>query len=559
METYEAIEALADELAAHGLRHVCISPGSRSTPLALTFARHPAIRHWVHHDERSAAFFALGIGKTTGTPAAVITTSGTAAAELLPAVVEARFGRVPLLLLTADRPPRLRGTGANQTIDQVNLYGTNAKWFEDAPLAGVTDAARTRALAARAWGEALTAPSGPVHINIPLDDPLTLESPPAFVSADRTTSWTAPASIPDEYSLRELADLIGGRRGLILAGPTGDVDAAPALADLARATGFPVLADPLSGVRCGTHDLTDVVAHYDALTQAGYLDLASPEVVLRFGAIPVSKAANDWLATHPAVDHAIIDTTGWPDPGGTARVVMTASPSQAARELAKLVTGGPVDGWMEQWRQVDAAAAAALGADAGPMTELAAVATVLDSVPDDATLWVASSMPIRQVDLLLTRAKRRLRLLANRGASGIDGFISSGIGSAMSGPAPTYLLAGDLSLLHDLTALGWAGRHRSDVTIVVVNNDGGGIFHLLPQAELPEFEELFGTPHGLHFEAAAAMFDIQYTRPTTSAELAAAVGRRPDGPLLVELNFERSAGALAYRRAVERVAGQVGP
>lgn len=280
-------------------------------------------------------------------------------------------------------------------------------------------------------------------------------------------------------------------------------------------------------------------------------------MALRFGAIPVSKATNDWLADHPGVDHAIVDTTGWRDPGGTARAMVAANPSLTARELAKLVTGGPIGGWLEQWREADAAAGDALAEDPGPMSELTAVTTVLEAIPDAAALWVASSMPIRQVDLLLSRSERSLRLLANRGASGIDGFISSGIGSAVTSSEPTYLLAGDLSLLHDLTALGWAGRHHTDITMVVINNDGGGIFHLLPQAELPEFEELFGTPHGLDFEAAAAMFDVPYTRPTTAAELAAIVERPPNGPRLVELRFERSAGAASYRQAIRRVADRL--
>jgi 2-succinyl-5-enolpyruvyl-6-hydroxy-3-cyclohexene-1-carboxylate synthase len=553
METYEAMAALADELAAHGLRHVCISPGSRSTPLALTFARHPGVHHYVHHDERSAAFFALGIAKTTGRPAAVITTSGTAAAELLPAVVEARFGRVPLLLLTADRPPHLRGTGANQTIDQVNLFGTNVKWFLDAPLAAAGDTPQMRGVAARAWGEAMTAPGGPVHINVPLDEPLTPTGPIGFGTSDRTTSWAAPAAVPEERSIRELADRAAGREGVLLAGPALEAAAAPALADLAGATGFPVLADPLSGLRRGTHDRSQVIAHYDALIQAGFLDRAAPSVALRFGAAPVSKATGEWLAAHPEVDYAIIDTTGWPDPGGTAGTVLTAEPTLAARELAKLTSAAPAAGWLERWKEADATAAVALAEESDGFSELMAVSTVLNALPDRATLWAASSMPIRQIDLLMPSAGDGLRVLANRGASGIDGFVSSGIGSAVTSGEPTYLLAGDLSLLHDLTALGYAGRHGVDITMVVINNDGGGIFHLLPQTALPEFEELFGTPHGTDFEAAASLFGIPYLRPTSNSELASAVHNPPRGPLLVEVRFERNAGAGTYRDAIKRV------
>ena len=558
-ETYEMMAAFADELAAHGLRHVCISPGARSTPLALTFARHPDLTHWVHHDERSSAFFALGIAKTTGVPVAVITTSGTAAAELLPAMVEARFARVALLALTADRPPSLRGTGANQTIDQVELYGTSAKWFHDAPLAAVTEPARARALAARAWGEAMTAPVGPVHINFPFDEPLIPPTGPSEQPAGgRTTTWTAPSQGPDEASLRDLAELTEARRGVLLAGPQSDPHFATAITDLARASGFPILADPLSGLRTGGHDLGHVIAHHDALAQAGFLEDNPPEVAIRFGAIPTSKATNTWLAAHPDVTYAVVDTTGWPDPGGTARAVLTADPTRTAGDLSKLLTRPAPAEWLEAWRQADDRAAGALQQASVGFTELDAITTVLEALPEDATLWVSSSMPIRQVDLLQRRSPTRIRLLANRGASGIDGFLSSGIGSAMAQSGPTYLVAGDLSTLHDLTALGWAGRHDADVTIVVVNNDGGGIFHLLPQAPLPEFEELFGTPHGLDFAMAAQLFGLGYTLATGPEELTTAVTHPPRGPHLVEVPFERTAGAAAFRAAIEDVRRALG-
>lgn len=553
-ETYDITAAFVAELAAHGLQHACISPGSRSTPLALAIARHPAIRHWVHHDERSAGFFALGAAKTTARPVAVVTTSGTAAAELYPAVIEASFGRVPLLLLTADRPPALRGTGANQTIDQVELYGRNVKWFHDAPLATVTDGGATRAMAARAWGEAVTDPSGPVHINFPFDEPL-MPGPgsPAPAKTDPPTTWTAPSHAPDEGSLRALADLVEGTRGVLIAGPDATRALPAAVTDLARATGFPVLADPLSGVRVGSHDLSQVVGHYDALAQAGYLDANAPETAIRFGAVPTSKALNMWLAAHPETAYAVVEVTGLPDPGGTARAVVASSPARVAGELAKLVTAPAPDWWLPRWLAADARAAAALHAAPAAFDELQAVATIVGSVPQPAIVWVASSMPIRQVDLMLSTSSRSVRLLANRGASGIDGFISSGIGSAVSGDDPTYLVAGDLSALHDLTALGWAGRHHTDLTIIVINNDGGGIFHLLPQASLPEFEELFATPHGLDFAAAAQLFGLQYSLVTGAAELAETVSRPPAGPRLLEARFDRDASARAYQAAVERV------
>ena len=400
-QTYDVIVAFVDELVAHGLRHVCISPGSRSAPLALTFSRHPSVSHWVHHDERSAAFFALGIAKTTGNPTAVVTTSGTAAAELYPAVVEARFGRVPLMLLTADRPPGLRGSGANQTIDQVNLFGSNVKQFDDAPLAAVANLADTRAMAARAWAQSVTSPAGPVHINFPFDEPLVPGGRfPGFGRPGRTTTWTAPSNAPEEQSVRSLAEMVSGKRGILIAGPLPGPQPAGGLIDLSRATGFPILADPFSSLRAGPHDLSRVVGHYDALTQAGFMESVAPEVAVRFGAAPTSKPVNAWLAAHPKVAYAIVDTTGWRDPGGTAQMVLTADPDTTAGQLAKLVTTPASDAWVGRWLAADQAAAGALAQAPPGFTELEAVATILDAAPNPSTVWVASSMPVRHVDLI---------------------------------------------------------------------------------------------------------------------------------------------------------------
>ncbi|MBT8203379.1 MAG: 2-succinyl-5-enolpyruvyl-6-hydroxy-3-cyclohexene-1-carboxylic-acid synthase [Acidimicrobiia bacterium] len=551
--TYEIVVALADALAGAGMRHVTISPGSRSTPLAITFARHPAIRHWIHHDERSAAFFALGIAKTTGYPAGVITTSGTATAELYPAVIEARFGRAPLVLLTADRPPALRGTGANQTIDQVALYGNNVKWFHDAPLPSDTSPDETAELARRAMEAATTSPAGPVHLNLPFAEPLIPQgSPPAATVDGVPPATTRPGPGLSDAAVSDLAERLSAQRSLIAVGPHGSPRQTDAVVALAAASGAPILADPLSGLRAGPHDRSHVIGHYDSLAQAGFFDAEPPDAIIRLGPAPVSKALNTWIAAHPAVDYTIVDTMPWADAGGTARSVFKADPAAAAGQLAGLVTDGPAE-WMARWRLADSTAAAALHDASSPFTELDLVAAVLDAAPDPATIWVGSSMPVRQVDLLMGPTPRRLRILGNRGASGIDGLVSAALGSAAASGEETIALLGDLSLLYDLTALAWAGRDRPDVTLVVANNDGGGIFHLLPQAPLPEFEELFGTPHGLDFSHAAALFDIPYHLIGGRDDLADVLRRPASGPRLIEARFERSAGATAYRAAVDRV------
>ena len=554
-DPYHVTVAFVKELAAHGLRDVCLSPGGRSTPLAIALARHPDVRHWIHHDERSSAFFALGIAKETGRPVAVVTTSGTAAAELYPAVIEARYGQTGLLLLTADRPPELRGTGSNQTIDQVDLYGSSVKWFHDAPLPEATTLARTQATAARAWTSAIAPPPGPVHINLPFAEPLTPAGDiPELGLADAAASWTTTANSPDEESLRRLAAAVEGKRGVILAGPGNDPSLATATTDLARALAWPVLADPLSGLRTGGHDLSQVLATGDAMARAGFLDRIAPEAVLRFGSVPTSKAINSWLSSNPQMTHAVVNLLGAPDPSGSAGIVMAADPGPTATGVAKLVTRAPPRDWLDQWMEAEASARKVLDdITAHGFSELAIVAAVLGSLPSPAKLWVAASMPIRYVDLLQSTSPTSLGLRSNRGASGIDGFISSGLGTAAVASDPVYLLAGDLSLVHDMTALASASRYNLDATIIAINNDGGAIFHMLPQASLPEFEEIFAAPHGLDFEKAANLFDIRYHRPHNTARLAELVSQAPAGPQLIELRTRREAAAEAIEELVGRL------
>lgn len=548
--TYDIVATLVDELAVRGLSEACISPGSRSTPLALTIARHPSIRRWIHHDERSAGFFALGIGRTTGSPAAVVTTSGTAAAELYPAVVEARFGRVPMVLLTADRPPRLRGTGANQTIDQVNLYGPNAKLFIDVPPADAVEPADAASFVSEAWEAALASPAGPVHLNIAFDEPLTPEGAIPRGGSPAPATPVRAVRGPARTDVDVLTGLLSEPHGVIVAGPLTDLSLVEPLTALAAATGWPILADPLSGLRAGAHDRTHVIGYADALAQAGWLDRAAPRAAIRFGPVPTSKAINAWLAAHPDCGYAVVDTTGWPDPGGTAKVI-TADPGTTAGTLAAARAFESRDAaWLAAWRTADSAVGSALEALPG-FSELTVVDTVLRSIPEPATVWIASSMPIRQVDLVLGSTERRLRMLGNRGASGIDGFISSALGSAVATGAPTVAITGDLSLLYDLSGLVWAARHDPPLTIIVINNDGGGIFSLLPQAGLPEFEELFATPHGLDFEGFARWLGIAYSRIDETGALEAILSTAGRGLRLVEVPADRADSASSFRAAID--------
>ncbi len=558
---YAFVVPFVKALADLGLRHVCITPGSRSTPLALCFAAEDSINDWVHLDERSSAFFALGMAKATGTPVAVVCTSGSAAAELHPAVVEARQARVPLLLLTADRPPELRDAGAPQTMDQVKLFGEAVKWFHDAG-APVPDPEFVRtgpALAGRAWAAAVDTPAGPVHVNFRFRDPLS----PAAVPGDAPDPgllvyprYTPGALHLDDASLSALADEVSGRRTLVVCGPQDDPALPAAVAELAAAGGFPIFADALSGVRAGTHDLGNVVAVGGPLAAAGALDALRPEVVLRFGALPTAKPVFRWLADHRGVPQLLVDPAGWRDPYATASHVVRADPVITAAALAKAIGSRAPDDWAPSWRALDDRAAsllaAAVAAEPFP-TEPGVAAAVLAAVPSGSTVWAASSMPVRDVDTVLPRLDRALRVVGNRGLNGIDGFLSSGFGWAVAGRGPTYLLAGDLSFLHDLTALAAAARLGVDATVVVVDNDGGGIFHFLPQADLPAFERLFATPHGTDLVAAARGVGVPAQAVAEEAALRAAVAAPPTGVRVVVVRTDRHRNVAVHHRLQEAI------
>lgn len=556
---YEFTVPLVRALAALGVAHACITPGSRSTPLALAFAEDPGITDWPHLDERSSAFFALGIARATGFPAVAVCTSGTAAAEFLPAAVEARHGRVPLILITADRPADLQGVGAPQTIDQAGIYGAAVKWAHDLepPPAGQGAPGFAAALAARLVTATLESPPGPVHLNLRLREPL-VPAGPRPVPTINPPAVMAGRLQPAPDTVERLAALVAGRRGLLVLGPQDDPALPAAAAACAAACGFPILADPLSGARAGGHDLSRVISAADPLAATGWLEKAPPEVVLRVGALPTSKPLWQWLGGHPEVPQALIDPAGWRDPGATLSLMVRAEPAATLEALAAALPRPAPDAWLGAWRQADGAARAAVDgvlAEASFPNEPEVVRVLAGALPPGALLAVASSMPIRDVDAFFPARPAPLRLLGNRGAAGIDGFLSTGLGAAAVAGSPACLLAGDLSALHDLTALGAAARLGIAANIVVLHNDGGGIFHFLPQAGFPEhFERHWGTPHGLDFVSLARAFGIEAERVETRAALAAAVAAAPAGPRLLEVRTDRSANFALHRRLREAVA-----
>lgn len=577
------VGAFVDELARAGVRHVCVAPGSRSTPLAMLLADDARIRVWMHLDERCAAFFALGIARATGVPAAVLCTSGTAAANFFPAVVEAQSAGVPLVVLTADRPPELREVGAAQTIDQNRLYGAHAKWFVEVAIPESSPAMLryARALASRAVGTAVAGPAGPVHLNFPFREPL-VPAPamaPGDLSGADGLAWTGRAAhvpwvsvdpgaaVLDERALHDLTQLVRrAERPLLVCGPQPDDALAAALATLAGTVRAPVLADPLSQLRWGTHDRGAVIEGYDAaLRQPALAGSLAPDVVLRFGATPTSRALLEYLERHGAATHVVVDDGGrWPDPALLASRMVRADGRALANALATALRESPGRAdprWTDRWREVDRRARAALAdycASLAEPFEGRALAEVTAAMPAGGTLFVSSSMPVRDLDTFGRGHGAAVRVMANRGANGIDGVVSTALGAAaVTERAPLVLVIGDIALYHDMNGLLAAKQHQLDATIVLLNNDGGGIFSFLPQAAHPRhFETLFGTPHGLDFAHAARMYDATYCQaPTWEAfRQALRAGIEGRGLHLVEMRTDRARNVELHREARAAVA-----
>ncbi|HET7727614.1 MAG TPA: 2-succinyl-5-enolpyruvyl-6-hydroxy-3-cyclohexene-1-carboxylic-acid synthase [Candidatus Limnocylindrales bacterium] len=573
------LRAFVAQLAASGVRHAVVCPGSRSTPLALALRANPAIRVLVHLDERAGAYLALGLVRASRSPVAILGTSGTAVVNFAPAVAEAAQGRVPLVVLTADRPPELRDRGANQTIDQHRLYGSHAKWFAELPVPDGSlpdEEAHVAWTAARAVAIATTAPAGPVHVNWPFREPLvpsgSLAPERGRVPVDPVTILpAAPPALPPETADELRGRLAAAARPLIVCGPLDVPEAAGAIAALGAAGSIPIVADALANLRAGAHDRSAVITRHDAILRATAFRTAhAPDLVLRFGATPTSKALATWLRETDA-EQLVVDDGGWNEPYLRVQAFVRADPALVAVALASapLPAGGRAS-WLEAWRGADEAADRAIRdalaelAGRGEPFEGSVFADLADHVPHGTILYVGNSMPVRDLDAFLPSTDRRVRILGNRGASGIDGVVSSALGAAAAGAGPVVAVVGDLSFVHDMNALVAARLHRLDITVVVVDNDGGGIFSFLPQASadrpdagLPEhYEELFGTPHGTDVLAVAAALGAQTAdlEPGRIGEAIAASLARPGIRVLrlrtdrrrnVELHREITAAAVA--------------
>ena len=541
-----------DELAAQGVEFACVSPGSRSAPIAMALQRHPRIKVLVHIDERCGSFFAVGLGKATGKAAVVLTTSGTAAAEVHAAVVEAAYSRTPLIVLTADRPPELQDVGANQAIDQLRLFGTAPVWFFDPGTpAEVPNAARLwRRLAARAVAESA---AGPVHVNLPFREPLV--GPPGQVPAAEGSpaqSITAGRLLPGQAQVAALASALQrSQRPLVVAGALRDGDRlAPALQRL----GVPVLAEPTSQLRRA--ETGPAVECYEALLRAGWSLQHGPDLVLRIGGTPTSRVLNRWLAAAAAHTFLVDPERAWRDEDHVATNVFACDPQPLLEALPTVDRPA----WREQWVSAGKRASAAIAATlvSTPLHEGHVVRALSSRLPEPGNVFVGSSMPIRAADSFWPLARTQQRFFANRGASGIDGLVSTGLGVATArDPQPTVLLLGDLSLYHDMNGLWALQRHGIHATIVVCDNNGGGVFNFLPQAEHQDvFEEIFATPLGLDLSQVARLYGLVYSPVSDRSGLEPAIADAiaAPTPTMVVVKMKRGDSVTGHRLCWEAAA-----
>jgi 2-succinyl-5-enolpyruvyl-6-hydroxy-3-cyclohexene-1-carboxylate synthase len=553
---------LVDELVRHGVREVVLCPGSRSAPLAYAVQqaeRDGRLRLHVRVDERSAGFLALGLAKAAGLPAVVLTTSGTAVANLHPAVLEAHHGVVPLLLISADRPPELRGTGANQTTSQPGVFSGAVRWSHDlgTPDERPGQPPGWRSTVARAFAAAagqLGGTPGPVHLNMPLREPLVPtdgEWPESLDGRPDGEPWTRIPTLDDRNSSREERPSVAPvERTLVVVGDLPRPEQSSQAVKWARRRGWPVMAEPF-----GAYPRADVVPHGSLLlTAQEWLARHEPERVLVVGRITLSRAVAA-LLRRPGVRLEIVSPVpDWADPWGLAAAVHPWHVVQVEPETDRAVSWVAAGSWRAAWESAGAAVASAIAAAGLPWPSGPAVAAqVAEALPPGALLFAGSSAVVRDLDLAASAWPADVLVAANRGLAGIDGCVSTSAGLALGGDRPAYALLGDLTFLHDANGLliGPA-EPRPDLTIVVANDDGGGLFTLLEPGEpalAGDFERVFGTPTGTDLSKLCEAHGVRHHRVATARELAGAVAAPPAGLAVVEVQIDRA----GHRRTHDRL------
>jgi len=585
-------EALLTELARAGVEHLCICPGSRSAPLAIASLRVPDLYPWVHLDERAAAFFALGLAKASGKAVALFCTSGTAAANFYAAVIEAYYGHVPLIILTADRPVELREWGAGQTIQQNYLFGNHIRWFAEAPLPEPNDMIiRTaRSLTSRAFAAAQGKIKGPVHLNLPFREPLTPESVdeereklqklsyPAVQGRPQKAVYTrvfpacdrVPEQVIEELcqQVRECAE------GVLLCGEHVSAGAfGEQLSRFSELAAWPVIADPVSQLRFGPH--TDKIALLSTgdllLRSSEFCRRMAPGCIVHIGATLTGKAVRQWALEHKQCRHLCLDEQQrWHDPDHLATDYLSYNPTQLFCQLNNALERDGFSrndhSWLDEWKRVENIAKEALAEEFSKNKELLEPVvgeSLVSLLPDNCDLFLSSSMPVRDIDSFAPSSTKSVRIFSNRGTNGIDGVISSALGVAADNRfkknrRQTVLLTGDLSFLYDIGGLLAASRNQLALTIIVINNDGGGIFSFLPVSQYEQeahFEAFFTTPHGLSFQSAAELYGLGYQKVENLASFTTCLHNisAGSGTRLIELCVDRDASVAFQKRLISCV------
>ena len=538
----EYIAALVDEFYQLGVRHAVFSPGSRSTTMAMLFKEHEGFETYMNIDERSASFMALGIAKAHKEPTVLVCTSGSAVAHYLPAILEAQYSGIPLIVLSADRPHTLLHVGAPQTVDQHKIFGTAVNYFEELAVPQESHYyTYPRQVARKAYMKAMDTKKGPVHINVPLFEPLVPELSRNHFEAGRSSFKVVKPNYSDIFACGEGNNLLERyERILILAGPQIDVDEADMIRSFGEALQAPILADPLSNVRgCGTSKV--VISTYDALLAGKALwHELKPDCVIQFGQIVVSKRVQQMIASWTDVEYIEVNSTmDSMNPTGKTTMHVQASIDVFTHVYGK---NNNSDTYLNIWRRLDQAGKKQLSStiDEPHCFEGRTIRELQKQIPEDGQIFVANSMTIRDFDYFWFSGESKAVLYGNRGVNGIDGTISTALGLAANG-RPTYLVTGDLSLFHDLNGLAVAKTHNLNLTIILHNNDGGGIFEYLPQKGTKHFDYLFSTSQGLDYSGAAKLYGCGYTKISSPDELSSVLAKigQESGVHIIEIPTNR--------------------
>lgn len=551
----EYVSAFTHSLVQSGVKKAVISPGSRSTPLAYAFMKQQGIETYRQIDERSAGFYALGLAKASNSPVVLVCTSGTAAANYFPAIVEAFYARVPLLVVTADRPHELREVGAPQAINQINLFGSHVKWSADLPLPEQSNRLEfLKRHLSRAAAMAETAPKGPVHLNVPFREPLGIDFNQQYESEGELYRFESSQQLTDEAAAF-LQEVFSQSRGLLIAGEN-TAQVSTRQWEFIRRLGWPVLADPLSNLRSNVpEDLKGmIIDSYDALLKSEkFADSMVPEAVVRIGPQPVSKPLSLFLMKTRPARYVVIDESPLLRDPQSAVTHHIQQHSAVLWEMS-LAAKSPSP-YLEKWTKAGELMRETMSAHCQQELDEGVLAKAFFDELDGCDLTVSSSMPIRDADTYFQVTQRDVGIYANRGANGIDGVVSTAFGIQAANKRPGYLLIGDLALLHDMNGLLASKLQAADMTVVVMNNDGGGIFSYLPQSkEERYYEELFGTPTGIQFKAAAELYDAEYFSAETVEELQAALRTPKEKAVrIIEVATDRANNVTVHRKLWSRL------